>query len=47
MARYMINYVISGVFEMYYVWFTEGKQASLDEVGKQVSKLILAGTSSL
>ena len=47
MARYMINYVISGVFEMYYVWFTEGKQASLDEVGKQVSKLILSGTSSL
>ena len=47
MARYMIAYVISGVFEMYYVWFIEGKMLSLEEIGKHVSKLILAGTSSL
>ena len=47
MARYMIGYVISGAFEIYYVWFMEGKMLSLEEIGKQISKLILAGTSSL
>ena len=44
-VKYVIAYIISGVFEMYYVWFTDGKRIPLEEVEKRISKLILTGTS--
>ena len=45
-VKFIIAYIISGVFEMYYVWFTEGKKTPLNEVEKRISKLILTGTAS-
>jgi hypothetical protein len=32
---------------MYYIWFMEGKNLSLEEIGKQIAKLIVSGTEAL
>ena len=46
-VKYISSFVISGVFEMYHVWFRNGKDLPLDDISKLVSRIILSGISSL
>ncbi len=45
--RYVIGFIISGVFETYYIWYKNNKNLSLEEVSKKISTLILKGIKQL
>ena len=45
--RYYIAFIISGVFDMYYVWFRNNKDVSLDELSRKISRFILMGLPAI
>ena len=45
--RYVMAFIISSIFEMYYTWIRNGNDLSLDDLSKKMSKLILDGLSSI
>ncbi len=47
LTRYVISYIISGVFEMYHVWFRTGKTVPLEVVTEKISKSILCGVGAM
>ena len=46
-TRYVIAYIISGVFEMYHLWYRTEKSIPIETVTEKVSKFILKGVSSI
>ena len=41
--KYILAYIISGVFEIYHVWFRNNKEIDIEEITKQISLFVATG----